>query len=130
MYDEKKTETIRIRVTKSEKDKLQQLASNKRISMSEVVRLLMFDKKGLTDKASIHDIKRLRVYQESLKVSKDYTRATKSLGNNLNQIAKYVNTCNGFNDKAMDRFNNLVDKLLTNERLLKERFDKIWQSLR
>ncbi len=93
---ENKEKQINLRLTLSEFEQLEEIAFSKKITKSELILNLVFDKKV------------------SKQVSRDLIKVIQSqnkIGNNLNQIARTLNTAKLENVLNIVDYKNLIDKL-------------------
>ena len=93
---ENKEKQINLRLTSSEFEQLEEIALSKKITKSELILNLVFDKKV------------------SKQVSRDLSKVIQSqnkIGNNLNQIARVLNTAKLENVLNIVDYKNLIDKL-------------------
>ena len=93
---ENKEKQINLRLTLSEFEQLEEIALSKKITKSELILNLVFDKKV------------------SKQVSRDLIKVIQSqnkIGNNLNQIARTLNTAKLENVLNIVDYKNLIDKL-------------------
>ena len=93
---ENKEKQINLRLTLSEFEQLEEIALSKKITKSELILNLVFDKKV------------------SKQVSRDLIKVIQSqnkIGNNLNQIARTLNTAKLENVLNIIDYKNLIDKL-------------------
>ena len=93
---ENKEKQINLRLTSSEFEQLEKIALSKKITKSELILNLVFDKKV------------------SKQVSRDLSKVIQSqnkIGNNLNQIARVLNTAKLENVLNIVDYKNLIDKL-------------------
>ena len=93
---ENKEKQINLRLTLSEFEQLEEIALSKKITKSELILNLVFDKKV------------------SKQVSRDLIKVIQSqnkIGNNLNQIARVLNTAKIENVLNIVDYKNLIDKL-------------------
>ena len=93
---ENKEKQINLRLTLSEFEQLEEIALSKKITKSELILNLVFDKKV------------------SKQVSRDLVKVIQSqnkIGNNLNQIARVLNTAKLENVLNIVDCKNLIDKL-------------------
>ena len=93
---ENKDKSILIRVTKTEFDDIEKLAKDKKITKSEFLLNLAFDKK--VSKSVARDLS--KVIQSQNKI-----------GNNLNQIARVLNTAKLENCLEKIDYKNIIDQL-------------------
>ena len=93
---ENKEKQINLRLTSSEFEQLEEIALSKKITKSELILNLVFDKKV------------------SKQVSRDLSKVIQSqnkIGNNLNQIARVLNIAKLENVLNIVDYKNLIDKL-------------------
>ena len=93
---ENKEKQINLRLTLSEFEQLEEIALSRKITKSELILNLVFDKKV------------------SKQVSRDLIKVIQSqnkIGNNLNQIARVLNTAKIENVLNIVDYKNLIDKL-------------------
>ena len=93
---ENKEKQINLRLTLSEFEQLEEIALSKKITKSELILNLVFDKK--VSKQVGRDL--IKVIQSQNKI-----------GNNLNQIARTLNTAKLENVLNIIDYKNLIDKL-------------------
>lgn len=94
---EKKEKQINIRVNQIEFDELENKSKELKITKSEFILKLIFDTKIKKDNS-----------KDSLK----YLNAINKIGNNINQIARLLNSKNLKNELKDDDYSNLLDKLI------------------
>ena len=93
---ENKEKQINLRLTSSEFEQLEEIALSKKITKSELILNLVFDKKV------------------SKSVAKDLSKVIQSqnkIGNNLNQIARVLNTAKLENCLEKIDYKNIIDQL-------------------
>ena len=93
---ENKEKQINLRLTLSEFEQLEEIALSKKITKSELILNLVFDKKV------------------SKSVAKDLSKVIQSqnkIGNNLNQIARVLNTAKLENYLEKIDYKNIIDQL-------------------
>ena len=93
---ENKEKHINLRLTASEFEQLEEIALSKKITKSELILNLVFDKK--VSKQVGRDL--IKVIQSQNKI-----------GNNLNQIARVLNTAKIENVLNIIDYKNIIDKL-------------------
>lgn len=97
MTKEKRDIRVNFRFTKSEIDELEKKCDELKITKTDFVSSLIFDTKIKKDNS-----------KDSLK----YLNAINKIGNNINQIARLLNTKNLKNELKDDDYSNLLDKLI------------------
>ena len=107
---EKKEKQINIRVNQIEFDELENKSKELKITKSEFILKLIFGEKIKKDNS-----------KDSLK----YLNAIIKIGNNINQIARLLNSKNLKNEIADDDYSNLLDKLIIIETNLQSIYKEV-----
>lgn len=107
---EKKEKQINIRVNQNEFDELENKSKELKITKSEFILKLIFGEKIKKDNS-----------KDNLK----YLSSINKIGNNINQIARLLNSKNLKNELADDDYSNLLDKLIIIETNLQNIYKEV-----
>lgn len=107
---EKRDIRVNFRFTKTEIDELEKKCDELKITKTDFISTLIFDTK---------------IKKDTSKDSLKYLNAINKIGNNINQIARLLNSKNLKNEIADDDYSNLLDKLIIVESNLQNIYKEV-----
>lgn len=129
--NENKTEALRVRVTKNERAILEQMCKKYRVSMSELIRTIIFNTEILDSRKSdvdyINLMKEVQILQQHFN---DFNRINQGVANNINQIVKDTHIKNSFDSENRGKLVNLINSYSKSLSSLKKVVESTWQSLK
>lgn len=129
--NENKTEALRVRVTKSERAILEQMCKKYRVSMSELIRTIIFYTEILDSRKSdvdyINLMKEVQILQQHFN---DFNRINQGVANNINQIVRDTHIKNSFNSENRGKLVSLINSYSKSLSSLKKVVESTWQSLK
>lgn len=129
--NENKTEALRVRVTKNERAILEQMCKKYRVSMSELIRTIIFNTEILDSRKSdvdyINLMKEVQILQQHFN---DFNRINQGVANNINQIVRDTHIKNSFNSENRGKLVSLINSYSKSLSSLKKVVESTWQSLK
>lgn len=129
--NENKTEALRVRVTKNERAILEQMCKKYRVSMSELIRTIIFNTEILDSRKSdvdyINLMKEVQILQQHFN---DFNRINQGVTNNINQIVRDTHIKNSFDSENRGKLVSLINSYSKSLSSLKKVVESTWQSLK